>query len=273
MLRVTPALRRVLGVVSLAWGTLVAGCAVHDYAYWPEGTSGTRIAGRPAALYGVPRGSPRGSLRVAALGVATLEPRDDAAARIRTMHVRMIASNDDDAGPWWLDTRSQIGGLDGFGRSRPAFAWSSAGRPPAVSVPPGSSASVDLYYPLPEDMQSADEIPQFDVAWEVQTPAGVVAERTAFARVAVEAPAPAAGAGSYAWGIGGGIGWGSDAAWYDPRWPEYAFLGAPGILFWYRGRPVVQVPPPPALRPPPPRPPPPRRPPPPPVRPASPPRW
>lgn len=233
-----------LAVVAVASSASIAACAPDRYVYSPAGRATALVSGRPAALYGVPLQAPHGDVRIAAFGIATLEPERDDADRIESMHVRMVVANRDDVGPWQVDTRRQIGGLDGAGRSRPAFASSSVGRPPTISIPRGSAATLDLYYPLPEDLQTADEIPQFDVSWEVLTPAGPVAERTPFVRLTVETPPPPPD--YYTWGLG----WGWGPGWYDPLWPDYTFVGPPSIVLRVGPRPFIQVPP----RPMPPRP-------------------
>jgi hypothetical protein len=239
--RARPAIPLVLCAVALAWS---AGCAEGRYVYSPEENATARLSGQPAAFYQIPLQSPRGDVRVATLGIATLAPQGDEENRIRTMHVRMVVDNNDEVATWQVDTREQLGSLDRYGQSRPAFASSSAGRPPLVAIAPRASVTLDLYYPLPADMQKASEIPQFSLLWRVETPEGAVAERTSFERLRIEPPPPQ---GYYAWGLG--LGWGWGPGWYDPLWPDYAFWGTPVLAMPYYARPVVRGP-----RPPPPRP-------------------
>ncbi len=228
-------LAAVVGAASLA---CLAGCgSAGRYVYSPEDNATARVSGRPAALYDVPPQAPHGQVRVATLGIATLEPRGEDGHRVRTMHVRMIVDNDGDVAPWQVDTREQLGTLPRYGQSRAAFVASSEGRPPLVTVAPGASATLDLYYPLPADMQHAAEIPEFQVLWRVQTPEGAVAERTRFERLRLEPP-PA----YYAYGPGWGPGWGTGWGWYDPLWADYAFWGAPVLGGVWVERPVVQGP-------------------------------
>jgi hypothetical protein len=238
-----PAPRLALGVALLA---SIAGCGTGGkYVYRPEENATARVSGQAAALYRIPPEAPHGDVRIATLGIATLQPRGDDDDRIRTMHVRMIVGNNDDVAGWQLDTRQQIGGLDRYGQSRPAFASSSPGRPPVVTIAPSEKATIDLYYPLPEDMQEASEIPHFEVLWRVQTAQATVAERTSFERLRIEPPAPRV---YYGWDLGWGTGWGW-GPWYDPFWADYAFSGAPALAAPYYERPIVRG----APRPPPPR--------------------
>lgn len=224
-----------LGIALVALVAAAAGCSSARYVYRPEENAMARVSGHTAAYYDVPPQSPHGDVRVATLGIATLEPQDEEGERIHAMHVRLVVANNDDVAPWQLDTRQQIGSLDHDGQSRPAFATASIGRPPIVTIARGASATIDLYYPLPESMQKASKVPHFEVLWRVQTPEGAVAERTTFERLRIEPP-PAPGYD--AWEMGW---WGP--GWYDPFWPDDAFWGAPVLGPMFYGGPVVVGPP------------------------------
>jgi hypothetical protein len=212
------------------------GCVTHRYVYEPEQAATALVAGRSASYYRIPPQAPHGDVRVATLGLVKITPQGGRGREVHAMHVRMVVDNNDDAGPWLIDTRQETASLEGYGKSRPAFASSTLGHPPVVSVPPGESATIDLYYPLPQNLQKASEIPQFAVLWHVQTPEGAVAERTSFERVNIEpAPPPP----SLAWEMGW---WGP--GWYDPFWPDDAFWGAPAFVFVGTPYRVVAPPPP-----------------------------
>jgi len=209
----SPLMRPTVALVALA---LLGGCASTQYVYSPEENATARVQGHPAALYQIPPEAPEGTVRVATLGIAKLAlARPEGYVHVRALHVRMVVDDNGDE-PWTFDTREQIAVLPGRGQSRAAWVSSSIGQPPLVQIPPGASATLDLYYPLPRAMQDASEIPGVQVVWRVQTPQRVVAERTSFERLKVEpAPTPA-----YAWGTGW---WGP--GWYDPFWPDYTFYG------------------------------------------------
>lgn len=226
-----------LGLAGLAPS---AGCSTAQVLHSPEENATARVSGHPAAYWRVPPRAPHGDVRVATLGIATLQPQGDEDDHLHAMHVRMVVADDDDRGPWQIDTREQIGVLDGYGQSRPAFADASIGRAPIVTIAPRTSATVDLYYPLPESMQKASGVPHFELLWRVHTQETPVAERTSFDRLRIEPPAPT---GYHAhdgeWG----------PSWYDPFWPDYTYWGAPVLGPAYHQRPVVQGSlPPPAVR-------------------------
>jgi hypothetical protein len=235
-----------LGRAALPLAVLLAmaGCASEEqYIYRPEENATARVAGTPAAYYAVPMHEAHGGVRVATLGIAQLEPRRGG-ARLHAMHVRLVVDNNDDTGPWQVDTREQWGTLDTHEQSRPAFAAATRGRPPIVQIPQGTSDTIDLYYPLPASMQKASEVPHFEVLWRVQTPETLVSERTSFERLRVEpAPSPGYCGPGYAYGMEwAGPRW---YGWYDPLWPDYAFWGAPVL---YDSRPPVLAAPPPVRR-------------------------
>jgi hypothetical protein len=209
---------RALALVLFAtlFGTVA--CASGRYIYEPEENATARISGRPAAYYPVPPQAPRGDVRVATLGIATLQSPSGHGPSVHVMHVRMIVDDNADTVAWQVDTREQLGGIGGFRQSRPAFASVSPGRPPVVTIAPGASATLDLFYPLPADMEEASEIPRFELLWKLGTSAGPVAERATFERLRIESAPPP---GAYASGEWWGPGW---YGWHEPLWP-----GAPEL--------------------------------------------
>jgi hypothetical protein len=221
----------------------MAGCASEaQYIFRPEENATARVAGRPAAYYTIPAQEPRGGVRAATLGIAELEPRGGG-ARFHAMHVRLVVDNNDDTGPWQVDTREQLGALDTHGQSRPAFAAATRGRPPVLQIAPGTSDTIDLYYPLPASMQKASEVPHFEVLWRVQTPETAVTQRTSFERLRVE-PAPSPATYGPAYGYGTGMEWAGAPwyGWYDPFWSDTAFFGAPPVVYYYARPPVLAAP-------------------------------
>jgi hypothetical protein len=180
-------------------------------------------------------------VRVATLGIATIAPRSrDDDSRIPAVHVRLIVDHYAGA-PWQVDTRHQIASMRGRGQSRPAFASSSAGQPPLVTIPPGASVRIDLYYVLPSVMQRITYLPRLEFAWQLSSPDGLVQERMAFTDLRREPPAPRE---LFAWDRGW---WGP--SWFDPLWAEEAFVNAPTILApTSEQQSVVVVTPPPAAR-------------------------
>jgi hypothetical protein len=213
--RTASALVFVLGAAALA------GCE-HEYVYRPTVATTSAVAGRPASYYAIPPEAPRGSVQLATFGFADLHPTDGG-KDVRAIHMRMVVANNADTA-WKIDTREQLLVLPGQGQSRPAFSSSDLGAGPILEVPPNGKVNIDLFYPLPEHMQEAKEIPEFDTLWRVDTSTRVVADRTPFERLEVE-PRYAYDYGDYYWGP-----WGY---YYDPYYPYGGgFVGvtvAPGF--------------------------------------------
>jgi hypothetical protein len=182
-----------------------AACASQQYYYRPEEQASARLAGHPAARYTIPPEQPRGDVRVATFGVTELET--DTGERLPALHVRLVASNDSGERTWTLDTRDLHVQLEGRPPQRAAFVNATVVDLPVLKLPPGQSRTVDAYFPLPDDLQGARDIPQFDVMWSVQTDDRRVAERTPFERMRVEPDVRA----TVAYGYGVAPYW-----WYDP---------------------------------------------------------
>jgi hypothetical protein len=181
-----------------------------EYVYRPAVNPSATVAGSLAAYYEIPPEAPRGSVRIASLGFSRLEV--EGGKTLRAIHLRMVVANNDTT-PWTVDTREQRIDLPGHGMSRAAFVGTHGVTPPFVSVPTGGKRTVDLFYPLPQGLDDASHIPEFDVVWSVVTGARAVSERTPFDRLRVE---PAAAYG-YDWGPYWGWGW------YDPFYPYGGF--------------------------------------------------
>lgn len=218
-------------VVGLAVAAAGLVACERSYIYRPAVTTTTSatIAGLPASYYGIPPEAPRGHLRIATLGFAEIRPQgagDD--QELRALHVRMIVANNADR-PWLVDTREQRAVLPNGGESRPAYATADRGgaQPPSVEIAPGQARTIDLFYPLPQHMQSAGEVPSFDVLWRVDTAGRAVVDRTPFERIEIY---PDNYRESYAW---------DGPYWYDPYYPRAgAFIGV-GLPPVYVGHPVV----------------------------------
>jgi uncharacterized membrane protein YgcG len=197
----------VSALVIVLGAAVLAGCE-HDYIYRPTVATTSAVAGRVASYYEIPPEAPRGSVQLATFGFADLHPTAGG-KDIRAIHMRMVVSNNADTA-WKIDTREQLLVLPGQGQSRPAFASSDVGAGPILEVAPSGKVTVDLFYPLPEHMQDASDVPEFDTLWKVDTSTRVVAERTPFERLEVT-PHYGYDYDDYYWGP-----WGY---YYDPYYP------------------------------------------------------
>ncbi|MRG97399.1 hypothetical protein [Polyangium spumosum] len=196
-------MRRLLIILALA----ATGCGP-SYYYQPAEQADASVSGHPAARYVVPPGSAKGDVRVSSFGVTDVRLSEDDEP-IRSLHVRLVVANEDGEEAWAVDTRALRVQFAGFeGAAAPAFANATDSNMPVVVVPRGGSTTIDVYYPLPESLRGAKDLPQFDVIWSVRTEDRVVTQRTPFERRAIQPP-PSTFA--YGWGAGAYPYW-----WYDP---------------------------------------------------------
>jgi len=221
--------RAVLGSLVLA---SLLGCAqTSSYVYQPD-TANATAAGLPAARTAIPQEQPQGAIEVVSYGVTELR-RDD--ARIPSLHVRAIITNDGDAQPWTVDTTQQLVEIPGEGRSRALYVNADVGTLPHVTIAQHERRVLDFYFPLPDTISGASKLPRFELLWQVTTPARTVASRTSFDRVDKEPGAPAETVVT-AWPLWAGYGpyW-----WYDPFYPRVVFVHAHPWGFHGPGRVVV----------------------------------
>jgi hypothetical protein len=204
-------MHRWLTRAALALG--VAGCAP-TYVYQPAQNATGQVQGRLAADYPIPTNNPQGDVRLASFGISTVSPQNAPDVKQRAIHVRLIIANN--SGQYWsLDTREQRIDVPGAGQQPPAYVSTQEGDRglPMISIAPNGKRTLDLFYPLPATMQSAKQIPEFDVLWRLNTGSEIVAERTPFDRLQIE-PVYAYGYGwdyaPYAWG---------GPYWFDPWYP------------------------------------------------------
>lgn len=212
------------GLVILAG---LAGCAGNSQYVYEPNTANATTAGLPAARTPIPQEQPQGAIEVASYGVTDLQ-RDS--VTIPSLHVRAVVSNDGDATPWMFDTSQQLVEIPGEGKSRAMWVNTDVGTLPNVVIGKGERRVLDFYFPLPDSMQKAAQIPAFDLLWQVKTAARTVASRTSFDRMDRE-PNDVAYADA-GWPLWAGYGpyW-----WYDPWYPGWGFYHVrPYVVYGHR---------------------------------------
>jgi hypothetical protein len=157
---------------------LVCGCGgASQYAFFPA-TANARVGDRPAEAYRLPVTGPHGEVRVTSLGETDLRPAPGRAPAPAIL-VRLVV-DDDDAVPWFVDTRRIT--LKPFGREpiAPAEVQVEGSQTPIVKIPRGEERTIDLYFPLAATAATEEPLPGFDVVWQVRTGAGEIARHTRF---------------------------------------------------------------------------------------------
>jgi hypothetical protein len=217
-------------VLSLVAALALGACEPYDLSVVP--TSGAVEARALGAGVDIPMppDAPVGELELASYGLVDVGSQAGSAGPLRALHLRMTLV-DHGPTPWTVDTRDQRIDVEGYGASVAAFASADAGtRPPLVVVPPGGVRVIDLFFPLPDALQSDENLPSVDAIWSVEVDGRVVSERTPFDAIAVqpvETYDPAFDYGpEYYWG---------PPYWYNPYYASFGFgvilppvyLGAP----------------------------------------------
>jgi hypothetical protein len=182
-----------------------------EYVYTPAVTTTSATSGGPSS----PIEALRGDVQLTSSGFEEIQPGELDEAREPALHVRMAVKNESDK-TWFVDGSEQLISLPDHGASRPALVTSDRGAASTVAVPPGEKGTIDLYYPLPDDMKGATKVPRFETRWNVWAGPRLVSERTPFERLQVEVrgsdPKP-----ERPWRHG---------YWYDSAYHRSIFVGA-----------------------------------------------
>ena len=216
----------------------VTACGSGVYAFVPAGSATSQVYGHSAAQYAIPPQSPHGAISVASYGVEPVSPGDAPDASMSALHIRVQISNTS-AQPWTFETPEQQIVIAERGSSTPAFASAGPGGsgPPSVSIAPQSTRIVDLFFPLPDDMQQSSAIPGFQLTSHVHTDAGIVAETTPFERLEVDDDSAYAYDNSAPQGAYLPYAYGYDY-WDTPFWYNPGYVGFYGVHFGYWGHPI-----------------------------------
>ena len=195
----------------------LVGCAEGMHVYRPVNATSS-VGELPAARYALPPEHPTGEVFIASSGLTQLPESD---ARAPALFVRMVVSNQSDPSPWRLDMRQQFV----FIREQWERPYVSASRQSqtVIEIPRGEKRIVDLYYRLPDKIDGDDEVPRFELAWNVLTGERFVNERLAFDRTRIEPVY-----------YGYGPGW-RRYGWYDPYYWPYPYYGVHIGVGYYGG--------------------------------------
>lgn len=176
-----------------------ASCSTAPYEYRASVPAGADLIENetpPGATYAVRTNdspdAPQGSLRVATLGAIDLESRDPRNEKnfpdIRVLHMQLVLDNSSGTSLWRLNTRDLKVSLPEEGESIPAYVNADADpiKLPNIEIPAGQRKVVDLYYPLPDDMEDAGDIPRFAFSWKLRVGNQEINETTPFERFEIQ---------------------------------------------------------------------------------------
>ena len=174
--------------------------------------------GYPAMVVAVPPEAPHGYVELESFGVTELRPRGTDVV-IGALHVRVAVTNDEDDAAWTFRPTDQLVELPGEGTSRAIYVNTDQAEGASLAIGRRDHRVFDLYYPLPATIARADQVPWFELHWQVATPARLVASTTRFEPLAAPPAAiPPAAIPPVIFYAGWGPHW-----WFDPTYPGIVF--------------------------------------------------
>jgi hypothetical protein len=211
----------------LLFSVMAVGCATQRYGFRPVGPVTTAEAGFPASHYAIPPESPRGEVFVTSFGTREIDA--GGGARSQLVHVRLAVANHQGETSWTVDPAQQLL-MAGAAPQHPDFLEIDGRSGGSTTVDRGQKHVYDLYYRVPPGVPDASALGGFELQWQVNTGAKIVAERTAFMREPLRdygetgrtQVAVGVGVGIPWWGYGYGPGWWGGFGWYGPwGYPYY----------------------------------------------------
>ena len=192
-------------------GACITGCSSARFRYVP---AQHQAPGRQKtlAIYPDPAGPQSGVVRVSSLGIVTLRPKSDS-KDFPALHVRLSVSNQTQQS-WLLNSEDQRVSFPNHGQTQPVFVNSDTEGLPHLKIGPGELRTLDLYFPLPQAVSEAKDLPEFDFYWSFVAGAKQVAQMTPFERQPIPERPPVVY--PYLPGPYLSFGWGR-RWWYGPR--------------------------------------------------------
>jgi hypothetical protein len=126
--------------------------------------------------------NPQGQFRIESVGLVDLR-NGSSNDVLPVLHLRLIVKNDSSDLDWGVDARLQQLKLSGLDPLRPSFVRASGQNPPFIEVAKGHTQNIDLFYALPAERRSANDLQSYGVDWQVTTGDRQVNQTTTFASI------------------------------------------------------------------------------------------
>jgi hypothetical protein len=146
--------------------TLTAACASK-----PVSKSQER---KTEASYRIPQGNPNGTAVVRLWGVEKYQA-DPSQEKARSVHLEIVLANKNGPDPWDVDAKDFYLSFSDGSRSSPSSA-----NPKILHIEPQARFGMDLYFPIPKELASPDQLLTFDFHWQVETAGQTYANATPF---------------------------------------------------------------------------------------------
>ncbi len=213
-------------ILALLFSALVGCAANSDYLYAPR-TANATDNGLPSVRTPIPPDVPAGAVQVTSYGIADVGAEGE--SDVPMLIVRMAIDNTSSATPLTVDTREERVHIAGEGESRAAYVNTDLGTLPSVAVAQGERRVLDFYFPLPDGLDDATDVPGFEFLWQIRTASATVPGRATFDRELAEPSAVYAEPGPRVLVIGWGSYW-----WYDPLYPRVVFVHPRPFIVYHR---------------------------------------
>lgn len=206
--RAFPVFSRFSPIVLLGFMLLAAACTSPSYRYVPkEAAQPAQETSNNEVAYSVPPNAPEGTVRIRSMGIVDLK-RQGEEQRTPAFHVRATLAKTSGDNPWSFNIREQALFFPNQGPTPPLFANSNSKNLPSFQVKTGEVRAIDLYFPLPGNVESDKDIPEFNFKWVIHPDSQILTETTQFQRAPLQAQYPTAypydpypvGYGSLWWG-------------------------------------------------------------------------
>jgi hypothetical protein len=177
-------MKQAMGIAACVTLLGMSACAKTPYTYRPTENAAGELAGRSAAVYPLPADAPEGELRVATLGLAHVRSNTGRPISYDAIHVRMSVTNHSTR-TWVVDTSKQVVSLGRWGLLIPSNASGSADGVTRLTIAPGATGQIELFYAMPEPVTpwGTQLVPHVGLSWRVDTGNRLVAGATQFDRV------------------------------------------------------------------------------------------
>jgi hypothetical protein len=153
------------------------GCAGTHYYYAPTPPTTMNPVGIRGAMYPIPRGQEKSSVRILPIGIREADGH-------KALQIRYYFENY--AGKtWYLDIMSQSVKFQGEGQMFNALPSTAGAVGGSIEIPAGFSHLVDIYFPIPKSISSDSDLEQLELNWSIKMGSGSVDEQTSFTRVSV----------------------------------------------------------------------------------------
>lgn len=191
-------------------------CSSTQYRYTPADKNAQSHVKAQTAQYTIPTDHPDGQIQIQSQGIVDFKPTESHSNPIRALQLRMTLSTDISSDTNILfSSQLQTVSFPNQEKSKLFYAILEKENLSRIEVGPGEIRTFDLYFKLPNDFRSEDELPAFNFNWQVQIGKTKISKTTQFDRVPIPTYTVASPYILHPYGSFS-PGWSSFGLWYGP---------------------------------------------------------